>query len=54
MSAALDAFEKQLLSELKAQGEIIGAIRNDREIKKDVEAKLVSFMDDFIKRFSQG
>ena len=48
------AFEKQLLSELKAQGEIIGAIRNDREIKKDVEAKLVSFLDDFTKRFSQG
>jgi F-type H+-transporting ATPase subunit alpha len=48
------AFEKQLLSELKAQGEIIGAIRNDREIKKDVEAKLVSFLDDFAKRFSQG
>jgi F-type H+-transporting ATPase subunit alpha len=47
-------FEKQLLSELKAQGEIIGAIRNDREIKKDVEAKLVSFMDDFTKRFTQG
>ncbi len=48
------AFEKQLLSELKAQGEIIGAIRKDREIKKDVEAKLVSFMDDFTKRFAQG
>jgi len=48
------AFEKQLLSELKAQGEIIGSIRDSKEIKKDVEPKLVAFMDDFTKRFSQG
>jgi F-type H+-transporting ATPase subunit alpha len=48
------AFEKQLLSELKVQGEIIGAIRKDREIKKDVDAKLVSFLDEFSKRFAQG
>jgi F-type H+-transporting ATPase subunit alpha len=48
------AFEKQFLSELKAQGEIIGAIRKDREIKKDVDAKLVSFLDEFSKRFAQG
>jgi F-type H+-transporting ATPase subunit alpha len=48
------AFEKQLLSELQTQGEILSAIRNDREIKKDVEAKLVSFMDGFTKRFAQG
>jgi F-type H+-transporting ATPase subunit alpha len=48
------AFERQLLGELKAQGEIIEAIRSAREIKKDVEAKLVSFLDDFTKRFTQG
>jgi F-type H+-transporting ATPase subunit alpha len=48
------AFEKSLLSELKAQGGIIDSIRNDREIKKDVEAKLVAFLDDFTKRFSQN
>jgi F-type H+-transporting ATPase subunit alpha len=48
------AFEKLLLSELKAQGGIIESIRNDREIKKDVEGKLVAFLDDFTKRFSQN
>jgi F-type H+-transporting ATPase subunit alpha len=49
----IGAFEKQLLSELKAEGQIIGAIRNAREIKKDVEAKLVGFLDDFTKRFAE-
>ena len=48
------AFEKQLLSEMKAQGEIIGSIRDSREIKKDVEPKLVAFLEDFTKRFSQA
>ena len=48
------AFEKQLLSELGAQGDILESIRTNREIKKDVEAKLVSFLDDFTKRFAQG
>ncbi len=48
------AFEKQLLSEMKAQGEIIGSIRDSREIKKDVEPKLVAFLDDFTKRFAQA
>jgi F-type H+-transporting ATPase subunit alpha len=50
----IGAYERQLLGELKAQGEILGAIRNDREIKKDVEPKLVSFLEDFTKRFTQG
>ncbi len=48
------AFERQLLSEMKAQGEIIGSIRDSREIKKDVEPKLVAFLDDFTKRFAQA
>jgi F-type H+-transporting ATPase subunit alpha len=48
------AFEKALLSELKAQGGIIESIRNDREIKKDVESRLVAFLDEFTKRFSQN
>ena len=48
------AFEKQLLSEMKAQGEIIGSIRDNRDIKKDVEPNLVAFLDDFTKRFAQA
>ncbi len=47
-------FERQLLSELKAEGAIIGSIRDTKEIKKDVEPKLVSFMDDFTKRFAHA
>ncbi len=45
-------FERQLLSELKARApDILNSIRADREIKKDVEAKLVAFLDDFAKSF---
>jgi F-type H+-transporting ATPase subunit alpha len=47
------AFEKQMLSELRSrQPQIIEAIRNDREIKKETEASLVSFMDAFAKSFA--
>lgn len=44
-------FETQLISELKSQApEIMNSIRDDREIKKDVEAKL----SDFIKHFANS
>ncbi len=46
-------FERQMLSEIKArQPEIVASIRNDREIKKDVEGKLIAFLDGFAKSFS--
>ena len=46
-------FEKRLLSELKSSGSgILEAIRNDREIKKETEQKLESFLGDFVKRFA--
>jgi F-type H+-transporting ATPase subunit alpha len=45
-------FERQFLSDIKARApEIVAAIRTDREIKKDVEAKLVAFLDGFAKAF---
>ncbi|MBU8544530.1 MULTISPECIES: F0F1 ATP synthase subunit alpha [Roseomonadaceae] len=45
-------FERQLLSGLKAQSpEILIAIRTDREIKKETEAKLIAFLDSFAKSF---
>jgi F-type H+-transporting ATPase subunit alpha len=45
-------FEGQLLSELKASGNgILESIRDNREIKKDVEAQLEAFLVDFVKRF---
>jgi F-type H+-transporting ATPase subunit alpha len=48
------AFERALLSELAVEGELLTSIRTNREIKKDVEPKLVAFLDDFTKRFLQA
>ena len=45
-------FERRLLSDIKSRApEIVTSIRNDREIKKDTETKLVAFLDDFAKSF---
>jgi len=45
-------FERRLLSDIHARAPgILESIRNDREIKKDTEAKLVGFLDDFAKSF---
>jgi F-type H+-transporting ATPase subunit alpha len=45
-------FETQLLSELKSSGSgILESIRENREIKKDVEQKFEAFLGDFTKRF---
>jgi F-type H+-transporting ATPase subunit alpha len=47
------AFETQLLSSIKANApEIVDSIRDRKEITKENEAKLVSFMDSFAKSFS--
>jgi F-type H+-transporting ATPase subunit alpha len=46
-------FERRLLSELKSRSpEILASIRDDREIKKETEAKLTAFLDDFAKSFA--
>jgi F-type H+-transporting ATPase subunit alpha len=46
-------FESRLLGELKASApDIVTAIRNDREIKKETETKLVAFLDGFAKSFA--
>jgi F-type H+-transporting ATPase subunit alpha len=48
-------FEKQFRADLKSSNTgILESIRNDREIKKDVEKKLEDFLAEFTKRFSQG
>jgi F-type H+-transporting ATPase subunit alpha len=45
-------FESQILSEIKARApEILESIRNDREIKPDVEKALIAFLDNFAKSF---
>ncbi len=46
-------FERRMLSEIKTRSpDILTSIRNDREIKKETETKLVAFLDDFAKSFS--
>ncbi|MCA7117962.1 MAG: F0F1 ATP synthase subunit alpha [Acidibrevibacterium sp.] len=47
----IGAFERQMLSELRAKGGILEAIRNDREIKPETEKQLVAFLDGFVKTF---
>jgi F-type H+-transporting ATPase subunit alpha len=51
--SAVGEFERRLLSEIKSRDpSILEAIRNDREIKKPTEDKLVAFLDSFAKSFS--
>ena len=48
-------YEKRMLGELRASGEgILDAIRDQREIKKDTEDKLATFLGDFTKRFLES
>ncbi len=51
--SAVGEFERRMLSEIKASApEIVDAIRNDREIKKPTEDKLVAFLNGFAKSFA--
>ncbi|HEX2581626.1 MAG TPA: F0F1 ATP synthase subunit alpha [Dongiaceae bacterium] len=46
-------FERGMLAELKSRhGEIVEAIRKDREIKPEIEEKLTAFLDGFVKAFA--
>ncbi|APH55376.1 ATP synthase alpha chain [Granulibacter bethesdensis] len=46
-------FERRLVAELRgAQKDILDAIRNDREVKSETEAKLRSFLEGFVKNFT--
>ncbi|MGC8523786.1 MAG: F0F1 ATP synthase subunit alpha [Acidibrevibacterium sp.] len=47
----IGAFERQMLSELRAKGGILEAIRNDREIKPETEKQLIAFLEAFAKNF---
>ncbi|MGF1608915.1 MAG: F0F1 ATP synthase subunit alpha, partial [Kiloniellales bacterium] len=45
-------FEQRLLTEIRASGgDILDTIRNEKEISKDTEARLKSFMDNFAKSY---
>ncbi|MDA1090024.1 MAG: F0F1 ATP synthase subunit alpha [Proteobacteria bacterium] len=46
-------FESRLLDEMRSKGgAILTAIRTQKELSKDTEAKLVKFMDDFTKTYA--
>jgi F-type H+-transporting ATPase subunit alpha len=46
-------YEASLLSELRSAGaDILDTIRSEKVLSKDTEAKLVSFLDDFAKKFA--
>jgi F-type H+-transporting ATPase subunit alpha len=50
--AQVGEFERRLLADMKARSpDIVASIRDDREIKKETETKLVAFLDDFAKSF---
>jgi F-type H+-transporting ATPase subunit alpha len=50
---AIGRFESTMINELKAaHADIVEAIRTDREIKPEVEKKLVVFLDGFVKTFA--
>jgi F-type H+-transporting ATPase subunit alpha len=47
------AFESRLLGDIKSrEPDIIDSIRSSREIKSDVEKKLIAFLDGFAKSFA--
>jgi F-type H+-transporting ATPase subunit alpha len=49
----IGSFEARMLSDIKTREPgILDSVRTDRELKKDVEAKLVAFLDDFSKNFA--
>ena len=46
-------FDARLLAEIRAKGaDILNAIRTDKALSEDTEAKLVKFLDDFTKNFA--
>jgi F-type H+-transporting ATPase subunit alpha len=45
-------FERQLLDALRAEGSILAAIRDKREIAKDTDDKMKAFLNDFSKKFA--
>ncbi|NTU76564.1 MAG: F0F1 ATP synthase subunit alpha, partial [Alphaproteobacteria bacterium] len=45
-------FEKAMLNELRGKGDILAAIRADKQISPDTDAKLKAFMEHFVKTFS--
>ena len=45
-------FERAMLDALRAEGSILGSIRDKREIVKETDDKLKAFLADFVKKFA--
>src|SRR5438105_3854247 len=45
-------YERQMLDSLRAEGSILGSIRDKREIVKETDDKLKAFLTDFTKKFA--
>src|SRR5437660_1128882 len=50
--ARIGDFERQMLDALRAEGSILGSIRDKREIVKETDDKLKTFLTDFTKKFA--
>ena len=50
--ARVGDFERQLLDALRAEGSILASIRDKREIVKETDDKLKTFLTDFTKKFA--
>ena len=50
--ARIDEFERQLLDAVRAEGSILASIREKREIVKETDDKLKTFLGDFVKKFA--
>jgi F-type H+-transporting ATPase subunit alpha len=52
-TAKVNEFEQKMLDELRASNDgILAAIRNEKQISADTEAKLKAFMDGFARKFA--
>ena len=50
--ARINEFERQLLDAVRAEGSILSSIRDKREIVKETDDKLKTFLGDFVKKFA--
>ncbi|MBL0898707.1 MAG: F0F1 ATP synthase subunit alpha, partial [Reyranella sp.] len=50
--ARINAFERQMLDAVRAEGSILASIREKREIVKETDDKLKAFLGDFVKKFA--
>ncbi|MCW5738462.1 MAG: F0F1 ATP synthase subunit alpha, partial [Enhydrobacter sp.] len=50
--ARVNEFERQMLDSVRAEGSILASIREKREIVKETDDKLKTFLADFVKKFA--